>query len=195
MTLAECFANIYLIVVRFALPATVGVSPSSLPTEQRCANPEIEATSTPTSLAAVPSKKNVVGNVNSTLPKPKNGVISTMSGFIMLPEEQVDCDTVNEESDNIPNKQRRMAQRRKDPIVAKNEGRKVKVNLNSFKSKFLTMKKKVSALQLEVGAEEDFILIVRNNLQDPLTAHQNTTAGRYMVYGVGPIADCYARVL
>ena len=112
-----------------------------------------------------------------------------MSGFIMLPEEQVDCDTVNEESDNIPNKQRRMAQRRKDPIVAKNEGRKVKVNLNSFKSKFLTMKKKVSALQLEVGAEEDFILIVRNNLQDPLTAHQSTTAGKYMVYGVGPVAD------
>ena len=82
-----------------------------------------------------------------------------------------------------------MAQRRKDPIFAKNEGRKVKVNLNSFKSKFLTLKKKVSALQLEVGAEEDFILIVRNNLQDPLTAHQSTTAGRYMVYGVGPIAE------
>ena len=82
-----------------------------------------------------------------------------------------------------------MAQRRKDPIFAKNEGRKVKVNLNSFKSKFLTMKKKVSALQLEVGAEEDFILIVRNNLQDPLTAHQSTTAGRYMVYEVDPIAE------
>ena len=194
LTLAGFFASIYLIVVRFALPATVGVSPSSLPTEQRWANPEIDATSTPTSSAAVPSKTKVVGNVNPTLPKPKNGVISTMSGFIMLPEEQRECfqvdgEFVDEVSSNIPNKQRRMAQRRKDPIVAKNGGRKEKVNLNSFKSKFLTLKKKVSALQLEVGANEDFILIVRNNLQDPLTALQSTTAGRYMCYGVGPIAD------
>ena len=33
------------------------------------------------------------------------------------------------------------------------------------------------------------LLPLRNNLQDPLTAHQSTTAGRYMVYGVGPIAE------
>ena len=37
--------------------------------------------------------------------------------------------------------------------MAKNEGRKEKVNLNTFNSKYLTLKKKVSALQLEVGAK------------------------------------------
>ena len=62
-------------------------------------------------------------------------------------------------------------------------------NLNSFKSKYLTLKEKVSALQLEVGAKEDFILLVRNNLQDPSIAHQSSTAGKYMCYGVGPIAE------
>ena len=85
-------------------------------------------------------------------------MINTLSGFIMLPEEQRECfesggDDVIEESEPNPTKQRRMAERRKDPIVAKNEGRKAKVNLNSFKSK---LKKKVSTLQ--VGAKEDFIL-------------------------------------
>ena len=117
------------------------------------------------STAAVPCKKNVVGNVTPTLPKPRNGVINTLSGFIMLPEEERECfesggDDVIEESEQNPTKQRRMAERRKDPIVAKNEGRKAKVNLNSFKSKYLTLKKKVNALQLEVGAKEDFILLV-----------------------------------
>ena len=57
----------------------------------------------------------------------------------MLPEEERECfesggDDVIEESEQNPTKQRRMAERRKDPIVAKNEGRKAKVNLNSFKS-------------------------------------------------------------
>ena len=45
----------------------------------------------------------------------------------------------------------------------------------------------MSALQLEVGAKEDFILLVRNNLQDP--SPQSSTAGKYMCYGVGPIAE------
>ena len=47
----------------------------------------------------------------------------------------------------------------------------------------------MSALQLEVGASEDFLLIVRNNLQVPSASQQCFTAGKYMVFGVGPIAD------
>ena len=181
--------NVYLFVVRYPVPVTKGTSPSSPPSEERSTSKTGAA-----STAAVPCKKNVVGNVTPTLPKPRNGVINTLSGFIMLPEEERECfesggDDVIEESEPNPTKQRRMAERRKDPIVAKNEGRKAKVNLNSFKSKYLTLKKKVSALQLEVGAKEDFILLVRNNLQDPSTAHQSSTAGKYMCYGVGPIAE------
>ena len=44
-------------------------------------------------------------------------------------------------------KQRRMVERLKDPIVVKTQNRKQKTNLNAFKSKFLTLKKKISALQ------------------------------------------------
>ena len=173
--------NVYLFVVRYPVPVTKGTSPSSPPSEERSTS----KTGAASTAAAVPCKKNVVGNVTPTLPKPRNGVINTLSGFIMLPEEQRECfesggDDVIEESEPNPTKQRRMAERRKYPIVAKNEGRKAKVNLNSFKSKYLTLKKKVSALQLEVGAKEDFILLVRNNLQDPSTAHQSSTAGKYM---------------
>ena len=180
--------NIYLFVVRY--PVTEGNSSSSVPIEKR------STIKTGAASTAVPIKKNLVGNVTPTLPKPRNGVINTLSGFIMLQEEDGEHfesggDNVAEESNSEPNhtKQRRMAERRKDPIIAKNEGRKAKVNLNSFKSKYLTLKKKVSALQLEVGAKEDFILLVRNNLQDPSTAHQSSTAGKYMCYGVGPIAE------
>ena len=153
--------NVYLFVVRYPVPVTKGTSPSSPPSEERSTS----KTGAASTAAAVPCKKNVVGNVTPTLPKPRNGVINTLSGLIMLPEEQRECfesggDDVIEESEPNPTKQRRMAERRKDPIVAKNEGRKAKVNLNSFKSKYLTLKKKVSALQLEVGAKEDFILLV-----------------------------------
>ena len=105
-------------------------------------------------------------------------------------------DVVSEEREEIietdpilPKKQRRMAERRKEPIVAKHETRNRKINLTSFKQKYLTLKKKVSALQLEVGASEDFLLIVRNNLQVPSASQQCYTAGKYMVFGVGPIAD------
>ena len=167
--------NIYLFVVRY--PVTEGNSSSSVPIEKR------STFKTGAASTAVPIKKNLVGNVTPTLPKPRNGVINTLSGFIMLQEEDGEHfesggDNVAEESNSEPNhtKQRRMAERRKDPIIAKNEGRKAKVNLNSFKSKYLTLKKKVSALQLEVGAKEDFILLVRNNLQDPATAHQSSTS-------------------
>ena len=41
-----------------------------------------------------------------------------------------------------------MTKRLRDPIKVKVEGRSTKVNLNSFKSKFLSQKKKVSAMQV-----------------------------------------------
>ena len=84
-------------------------------------------------------------------------------------------------------RQRRMAERLKDPIVDKTQNRKQKTNLNAFKSKFLTLKKKVSALQMEVGTEPDFLLLVKNNLQDPSVAKPSKMAGKYMCYGSGEI--------
>ena len=75
-------------------------------------------------------------------------------------------------------RQRRMAERLKDPIVVKTQNRKQKTNLNAFKSKFLTLKKKVSALQMEMGTEPDFLLLVKNNMQDPSVAKPSKMAGK-----------------
>ena len=63
--------------------------------------------------------------------------------------------------------------------------------MNAFKSKFLTLKKKVSALQVEVGTEPDFLLLVKNNLQDPTVAKPSKMAGKYMCYGIGEISDLF----
>ena len=136
-------------------------------------------------------KKNVV---SQSLPKPKHGVIETSTGFFRLEEEDngdnEEEDMVTEDLERPKNpKQRRMAERRRDPILAKHEIRKANVNLNSFKQKYLTLKKKVSALQLEVGGEEDFPLIVKNNLQTPSRNQQSLTAGKYMIYGKGSLSD------
>ena len=105
----------------------------------------------------------------------------------MLPEES---DHVSvDRTQTLPKTQKRMAQRRLEPIVAKHEKRTRKTNLNSFKEKYLNLKKKLSALQIEVGASEDFLLIVKNNLQVPSATQQSPTAGKYMIFGAGAIAD------
>ena len=133
--------DIQLSIVRYTVPAN----------DISQAPPPIEGGSSTTAAspdAGLHAKKNVVGNVTPpTLPKPKNGVINTLSGFMMLPEEQTEYledggADVTEVLRPVRIKQRRMAERRRDPIVAKNEGRKEKVNLNSFKSKYLALKKR-----------------------------------------------------
>ena len=63
--------------------------------------------------------------------------------------------------------------------------------MNAFKSKFLTLKKKVSALKMKVGTEPDFLLLVKNNLQDPTVAKPSKMAGKYMCYGIGEISDLF----
>jgi len=105
----------------------------------------------------------------------------------MLPEgsDHVSVDRTQ----TLPKTQKRMAQRRLEPILAKHEKRTRKTNLNSFKEKYLNLKKKLSALQIEVGASEDFLLIVKNNLQVPSATQQSPTAGKYMIFGAGAIAD------
>jgi hypothetical protein len=122
--------------------------------------------------------------MSPAVPQPINGIINTNAGFYMLPEES---DHVSvDRTQTLPKTQKRMAQRRLEPIVAKHEKRTRKTNLNSFKEKYLNLKKKLSALQIEVG---DFLLIVKNNLQVPSATQQSPTAGKYMIFGAGAIAD------
>ena len=83
------------------------------------------------------------------VPRPKNG---TTAGFIMLPESS-DNGVSEETIETVPKKQRRMAERRKAPIVAKHETRNRKINLTSFKQKYLTLKRKVSAFMCLYGLQ------------------------------------------
>ena len=130
---------------------------------------------------------------------PKNNRIHTNTGFMLLEERNPETNeqdaSVNQndlgEAMGRFSRQRRMAERLKDPIVDKTQNRKQKTNLNAFKSKFLTLKKKVSALQMEVGTEPDFLLLVKNNLQDPSVAKPSKMAGKYMCYGSGEISELF----
>ena len=85
--------------------------------------------------------------VNSKKSKPDNNVITTDFVFFKPAvktkgsEDEGDKEKENEEKEEKV-KQRRMNQRLKDPIKNKSENRSKKTNMKSFKSKYLTLKKK-----------------------------------------------------
>ena len=83
--------------------------------------------------------------------------------------------------------QRRITKRLRDPVRVKVEGRSIKLNLNSFKSKFLSLENNVSAMEVEVGTEPDFVIIMKNDLQASNVNNPAETAGKYMVYAEGPL--------
>ena len=73
----------------------------------------------------------------------------------------------HEEGDNPGKKKKKtLSERLKEPIKVKKDNRSSQTNINSFRNQFLTMKKKASRLQREVGSEPDFVLIMKNNLQE-----------------------------
>ena len=51
----------------------------------------------------------------------------------------------------------------------------------------MTLKKKVANLQKQHGAEPEYILIVKNSLQDPGAKNPSATAGKFMVYAEGSL--------
>ena len=101
-------------VVRYAIPAN-DISPTTPPCIE-----EGSSTTAASPDADLNAKKNVVGNVTPpTLLQSKNGVINTLSGFIMLSEEQMEYPEdggaeVTEVPVPVRIKQRRMAERRRD---------------------------------------------------------------------------------
>lgn len=123
-----------------------------------------------------------------------NNRIQTNTGFMVIEGRNPELDENIESNDldqfvQVSTKQRRTVDRLKDPIVDKTKKRKPKTNLNAFKSQFLTLKKKISALQMEVGTEPDFLLLVRNNLQSAQIAKPSKMAGKYMAFGQGDLSD------
>ena len=69
----------------------------------------------------------------------------------------------------------------RDPIRVKANDRTGKVNINSFRTRFSTLRRKVSFLQLEHGLLPDYLLMVKNNVQKENVPNPAQNAGKYMV--------------
>ena len=61
--------------------------------------------------------------------------------------------------------------------------------LDCYDYKSTCRAKKGSRLQREAGSEPDFVIIMKNNLQDPKTSNASASAGKYLIYGEGAIRE------
>ena len=148
MAFQELMSKHNLLGGRYSVPPTCPPSPP--PTASTTTSPSPARTSP--SPSAKRRRTNFVASV-----LPKNNRIHTNTGFMLIEErdpetnENVDSPSSQDDFGDLMakiTKQRRMVERLKDPIVVKTQNRKRKTNLNAFKSKFLTLKKKIGALQM-----------------------------------------------
>ena len=63
------------------------------------------------------------------------------------------------------------------------------MNTNSFRTRFSTLKRKVSLLQLEHGLLPDYLLMVKNNVQKENVPNPATNAGKYMLKCSGQVEE------
>ena len=88
-------------------------------------------------------------------------------------------------------KKRKLSERLEELIEVKTGGRCSKANVNSWRSQFLTLKKKVSPMQIEADAEPNFLIIMLNNVQDPNASNPSQSAGKYLTSGEGAIKEAF----
>ena len=55
----------------------------------------------------------------------------------------------------------------------------------------MTLKKKVSRMQIKAGAEPNFLIIVPKNVQDPNASNPSQSAGKYLTNGEGAIKETF----
>ena len=55
----------------------------------------------------------------------------------------------------------------------------------------MSLKKKVSRMQIEANAEPNFLIIMLNNVQDPNASKPSQSAGKYLTYGEGVIKETF----
>ena len=133
------------------------------------------------------NKSSIAKMYNSPKPLvPSKGAIRTSAGYMLVHQDRVDCeDRVQEKR----TKKRKLSERLEEPIEVKTSGRCRKANVNSWRNQFLTLKKKVSRMQIEAGAEPNFLIIMMNNVQDPNASNPSKSAGKYLTYGEGTIKE------
>ena len=88
-------------------------------------------------------------------------------------------------------KKRKLSERLEEPIEVKTGGRCSKANVNSWRNQFLTLKKKVSRMQIEADAEPNFLIIMLNNVQDLNASNPSQSAGKYLTNGEGAIKEAF----
>lgn len=122
--------------------------------------------------------------------QPKDGVIKTSAGFLRTYQDMVENDgttdgEVAEEKEEVEIKKKSAREYLNEPAKVK-QLKIERSKMNSFWAKYKTLKKKVSQHQVEHGAEADFVLLIKNNVQDPSVRNAAKTAGKYMVFAGGP---------
>ena len=115
---------------------------------------------------------------------------SVSESELKIKEEKDRVDVV-ESTGEKPLKRKSVYKSLRAPVIVKADQRTEKVNLHSFRTRFSTLKKKVSGLQSKHGLERDFILIFKNNLQNPNVPNPSLNAGKYMVCCEGPIKQTF----
>ena len=178
---------------RYSVPSSCPPSPTSSPSPAPTSSTSLDPTPRTTKS---PSPKRKRPNVVTSNVVHSNNRIQTNTGFMVMEARNTELDTNFETNDlgqlmQVLTKQRKTVDRLKDPIVDKTQKRNPKTNLNAFKSQFLTLKKRISALQIEVGTEPDFLLLVKNNLQDATVPKPSKMAGKYMAFGQGELSNCF----
>ena len=132
------------------------------------------------------NKSSIAKMYNSPKPLvPSKGAIRTSAGYMLVHQDRVDEDRVQEKR----TKKRKLSERLEEPIEVKTSGRCRKANVNSWRNQFLTLKKKVSRMQIEAGAQPNFLIIMMNNVQDPNASNPSKSAGKYLTYGEGTIKE------
>ena len=119
---------------------------------------------------------------------PKKGTIKTSAGFMLVDQEEP-TENVEVIEKRKKGRKRTLSDRLLEPIKEKKAGRCKKVNVTSWRNQVLTMKKKASRMQIEAGAEPNFLIIMFNNVQDPHASNPSASAGKYLTYGEGPIKE------
>ena len=127
--------------------------------------------------------------------KKVGGVVSSPGiGFMRMDAEETNDEKKDDENEDeniktveIKPKKKPAAQYLAGEVIPKVENRSATANLNSVK--FLTAKKKFAAIQPECGVEQDFIIMLKNNLQKDTIRNASPTAAKYMVFGRGSIKD------
>ena len=116
--------------------------------------------------------------------KKVGGVVSSPGiGFMRMDAEETNDEKKDDENEDeniktveIKPKKKTAAQYLAGEVISKVENRSAKANLNSMKAKFLTAKKKFAAIQPECGVEQDFIIMLKNNLQKDTVRNASPTA-------------------